>query len=48
TYVYFENSKIFYEITGDLPTSQPIDPNTLKLTEAQLKNWTIESIIWRE
>lgn len=48
TYVYFEGSKIFYEISGEPPPSQPIDPDTLKLTEGQLKNWTIESIIWRE
>lgn len=46
TYVIVESSNIMYEIFGEWPKN--VDLTDLSFTEDQIKNWTIEQIIWRE
>ena len=48
TFAYIENSHIFYEIFGDALIDDTIDVEEIEFTEAQLKDWKIEYIIWRE
>ena len=45
TFVYFENSKIMYEISGSVYLQ---DTDNLEFTEEQIKDWTIDYILWRE
>lgn len=47
TYAFFKTSNILYEISGDVFLPDTIDFDDLKLTEEQMKDWTIEYIIWR-
>ncbi|MTI30863.1 DUF1131 family protein [Xanthovirga aplysinae] len=48
TVAYFDNSNLSYEISGEASIPDTIDIKNLKLTEKQLKDWTIEYIIWRK
>jgi hypothetical protein len=47
TFVYFDNSKIMYEITGSVFLPDSVDFDNLKFTEEQIKDWKIEYLIWR-
>jgi len=48
TYAYLDNSQIAYEISGEHMTTNTVDQEEVTFTEAQLQDWTIEFIIWRE
>lgn len=48
TYLYTNNSNIYYEIIGNLQNSEETDIEKLVLTEDQLKNWKVANIIWRK
>jgi hypothetical protein len=48
TFVYFDNSNIMYEISGSVFLPDTVDFENLKFTEEQIKDWTIEYLIWRE
>ncbi|MBB6458991.1 DUF1131 family protein [Flammeovirga kamogawensis] len=48
TYAYVDGSNIMYEITGDVSLPDTVNIEDVKFTEEQLKDWKIESIIWRE
>lgn len=48
TYLYTNNSNIYYEVTGDLNETQIENIEELELTEEQLENWTVQYIIWRK
>lgn len=47
TYAYIDKSNILYEISNAYFVSDTVDLENPKFTEAQLENWTIEYIIWR-
>ncbi|MDB5258699.1 MAG: hypothetical protein JWM14_3394 [Chitinophagaceae bacterium] len=49
TYLYQDNSNISYEISGNGNESLPGDEDleNIQFTEAVLKNWKIEYVIWR-
>ena len=48
TYAYVEGSNIKYVISGDVYLPDTVDFENLKFTEEQIKDWTIEYLIWRE
>jgi len=50
TYLYTENSNIYYEITGDLTITEDMLENLeeFELSEKQLQKCTVEYIIWRK
>jgi hypothetical protein len=48
TYAYFETSHIMYEISGDVFLPDTVDHENLKFTEDQMKDWTIEYVIWKQ
>lgn len=48
TYAYFKGSNITYEISGDVFLPDTVDFENLKFTEQQIKDWTIEYLIWRK
>jgi hypothetical protein len=48
TFVYFDNSKIQYEISGDINLPDTVDFDNLNFTEEQIGDWIIERLIWRE
>lgn len=48
TYAYTDSSNIMYEISGDVFLPDTIDFENLKFTEEQIKDWTIEYVIWRK
>ena len=46
-YYYFENSKISYELTGELRTFDADDVADIVIEEKDISDWKIEYIIWR-
>jgi len=46
TYVYFDNSNIIYGMTGK--TYIPDEDPDFQLSEEQIKDWTVKSMIWRK
>ena len=48
TYLFNENSNIYYEIAGDLNEVQIENIENLELTEDQLQKWTVDKILWRK
>jgi hypothetical protein len=48
TFVYFDNSNIEYEISGDTILPDTVDFDNVMFTEAQIKDWVIERLILRE
>jgi len=46
TYAYFEDSNVRYEIFGDVTIPDTADFDNLHFTEDQIKDWTIERLIW--
>jgi len=49
-YLYFKNSNIQYELTGELagPDPVPEDLGDIVLTDKDIEGWTIQYIIWRK
>ena len=47
TFVYFDNSNIMYEISGDVFLPDTVDLENLSFTEEQIKDWTIDYVIWQ-
>lgn len=47
TYAYIDASNILYEISNTDFDADTVELENPKFTEAQLENWTIEYIIWR-
>jgi hypothetical protein len=49
TYLYSDDSNIYYELTGDFSLTSEMIENIedLKLTEQQLSTWMVEYILWR-
>ena len=47
TYLYTDNSNIYYEISGNLTEAGPDNLEDLVLTEQQLESWVVDKIIWR-
>ena len=50
SYLYAENSNIYYELTGDLTITEDMleNPEELDLSEEQLQKCKVEYIIWRK
>ena len=50
TYLYIENSNIYYELTGDLTITEDLLENLeeLELSDEQLQKCKVEYIIWRK
>lgn len=48
TYVYLDSSNILYEIFGNITLPDTVDFDNLHFTEDQIKDWTIQHLIWRE
>ncbi|WP_271785027.1 DUF1131 family protein [Aquimarina algiphila] len=50
TYLYAENSNIYYELTGDITITEDMLENLeeLELSEEQLQKCKVEYIIWRK
>ncbi len=46
-YYYFENSKISYELTGELRAFDADDVADIVIEEKDISDWKVEYIIWR-
>lgn len=46
-YYYFENSKVSYELTGELRTFDVDDFSDIVIEEEDISDWKIEYIIWK-
>ena len=47
-YYYYKDSKISYELTGNLRPFAVDSIDIIEITEADIAGWTIEYIIWRQ
>jgi len=48
TYLSYEGSSIYYEINGELEISVEQFENEDPLTPDQIRDWTIQYILWRK
>lgn len=46
-YYYYDNSKILYELTGDLKPINADEIDSIVIEEEDIKDWKIEYLIWR-
>ena len=47
TYIYLDGSNIMYEIASDKITEGADNPDTVRPSQEELKDWRIQQIIWR-